>query len=143
MKNTKKSCQKNYPTHGEGMERFENAIVKASQTGGKYNGTRTGATRLTQTVRTAVSEHYYHARRRSKNKTRSPDREARTGACEISPTLSALEESQNIQKDRHRYGLCHTAREKAEYKRSLTTKSITSVSMGIRIRRRGNALTAS
>ena len=113
------------------MERFENAIVKASQTGGKYNGTRTGATRLTQTVRTAVSEHYYHARRRNKNKTRSPDREARTGACEISPTLSALEESQNIQKDRHRYGLCHTAREKAEYKRSLKTKSITSASMGI------------
>ena len=46
-------------------------------------------------------------------------------------------------KERHRYGQCYIAREKAEYERSLKTKSITSASMGIRIRRRGNAVTAS
>ena len=46
-------------------------------------------------------------------------------------------------KERHRYGQCYIAREKAEYKRSLKTKSITSASMGIRIRQRGNAGTAS
>ena len=49
--------------------------------------------------------------------TRSRDREAGTGACEISPTLSALEETQNI-KDSHRHGLRNFAREKAKHKRS-------------------------
>ena len=43
----------------------------------------------------------------------------------------------------HRYGQCYIARENAEYKRSPKTKSITSGSMGIRIRRSGNARTAS
>ena len=42
-------------------------------------------------------------------------------------------------KERHRYGQCYVAREKAEYKRSLKTKSIASASMEIRIRWRENA----
>ena len=45
-------------------------------------------------------------------------------------------------KDNHRYGLFYIALERAECKRSLNTKSITSASMGIRIRRGGNAGTA-
>ena len=78
------------------------------------------------------------------SKTGSRGREAGTGAREISPTLSVLEKNTHHIKDRHRHGLlCHVAREKAEFKRWLKTKSIISASTGIRIRQRGAAVTAS
>ena len=88
-----------------------------------------------------------HAKRekskKTKTKTRSRGREAGTGACEISPTLNAPKETKNKQR---RYIVTADAishGKKAEYKRSLKTKSIASASMGKRIRRRGNAGTAS
>ena len=46
-------------------------------------------------------------------------------------------------KNRHRHGLCNIPREKPEGKRSLKNEICHSSSMGIRIRRKGNAVTAS
>ena len=76
------------------LRKYEN--VKESQTGGLYNITRNGATQLTQTVRT-VSEQETPQENKIKNK-RSRAREAGAGACEISPTLSAPEGTQNTSK---------------------------------------------
>ena len=81
--------------------------------------------------------------KRKKTKTRFRGRKVGTVACEnFADTERAKRNTKHI-KERHRYGRCYAAREKAEYKRSLKTKSITSASIGIRIRRRGNAGTAS
>ena len=58
---------------------------------------------------------------KDKRNARSRGREAGAGACEILPTLIAIEETRNIPgiKDRHRHGLCNIAREKTERKRSV------------------------
>ena len=51
---------------------------------------------FTQTVKTVSEERKLLEEENKETKTRSRGKEAETGTCELSPTLSALEESQNI-----------------------------------------------
>ena len=108
--------------------------------------TRTGAVRLTQTVRTASEQET--TQREKKNETKRNEnpisrQRSRNGRVrDFADTERSQRNTKHI-KDRHRYSQCYIAREKDEYKRSLKTKSITSTSMGIRVRWRGNAGTAS
>ena len=86
-----------------------------------------------------------HAKREKRNKQNENPisrQRGRNGCVRDFPDTGRAKRNTKHAKERHRCGQCYIAREKAEYERSLETKSITSA-MGIRKRRRGNAGTAS
>ena len=86
-----------------------------------------------------------HAKREKRNKQNENPisrQRGRNGRVRDFPDTGRAKRNTKHAKERHRCGQCYIVREKAEYKRSLETKSITSA-MGIRKRRRGNAGTAS
>ena len=86
-----------------------------------------------------------HAKREKTNKNENPisGQRGRNGRVRDFADTERAKRNTKHTKERHRYCQCYIAREKTEYKRSLKTKSITLTSMGIRIRRRGIAGTAS
>ena len=86
-----------------------------------------------------------HAKREKRNKQNENPisrQRGRNGCVRDFPDTGRAKRNTKHAKERHRCGQCYIVREKAEYERSLETKSITSA-MGIRKRRRGNAGTAS